>query len=58
MKLYCAGAASSGNAFALQDSDGQTLFIEAGRHFKEIEKQLNYKIDFAHAWLLASHEHG
>lgn len=58
MKFVCAGSSSSGNAYALQDEDGSTLFIEAGRHFKEIEVQLNYKIDYAHAWLVASHEHG
>lgn len=58
MKLFCAGASSAGNAFALQSGNGETLFIEAGKHFKDIEQQLKYKIDYAHAWLLASHEHG
>lgn len=58
MKLYCAGASSKGNSFALQSSTGQTLFLEAGCHYKEIEKQLSYKVDYSKAWLLVSHKHG
>lgn len=58
MKLYCAGASSKGNSFALQSSDGQTLFLEGGCHLKDIEKQLGYHIDYSHAWLAVSHEHG
>lgn len=58
MKLVCAGASSAGNAFALQDLKGATLFLEAGVRFKEIEKQLAYNIDFTKAALLVSHFHG
>lgn len=58
MKLVCAGASSAGNSFALQSNSGQTLFLEAGCHLKDIEKQLDFKIDFSHAWLLVSHSHG
>lgn len=58
MKLVCAGASSAGNSFALQSNSGQTLFLEAGCHLKDIEKQLDFKIDFSHAWLLVSHYHG
>ena len=58
MKLVCAGASSSGNSFALQSNSGQTLFLEAGCHLKDIERQLGYHIDFSHVWLLVSHFHG
>lgn len=58
MKLYCAGASSKGNSFALQSSTGQTLFLEAGCHWREIRRLLDHRPDFHDTWLLVSHYHG
>lgn len=58
MKLYCNGSSSSGNSYALRATDGEMLFIEAGCRFSGMLKLLNYKVDYAHAGLIISHEHG
>lgn len=44
MKLRCLGSGSSGNCYLLSASGGETLIIEAGVNFNEVEKALGFNI--------------
>lgn len=57
MKIKVLGSNSSGNCYVLESSTGQKLIIEAGIHYKEVIKSLNFDISNI-AGLLVSHRHG
>ena len=45
MVLTVLGSSSSGNCYLLTSSSGQTLVLDAGVKFSEVQKSLNYKTD-------------
>ena len=52
-ELICFGSGSSGNAYAIK-CDNETLLLECGLPYREIIKNLSYKIDDV-AGCLVSH---
>lgn len=56
MKLKVLGSSSHGNCYLLQSSEGETLIIECGVHFKEIKKALNFNFSKV-VGCLVTHEH-
>jgi phosphoribosyl 1,2-cyclic phosphodiesterase len=56
MKLTVINSNSSGNAYLLQSSTGETLLIECGVHFSKIKKALNFNLSKVAA--IVSHSHG
>lgn len=55
MKLKVLGSSSKGNCYILQSPTG-SLLIEAGVHFKEVQKELNYDLSSIVGCLI-THEH-
>ena len=56
MQLKCLGSGSSGNCYLLE-SDQEALVIDAGIHFMEIKKALNFNIRKIEG-VIVSHSHG
>lgn len=57
MILHVLGSSSAGNGYLLQDSQGNSLILEAGVKLKEIKKLLDFDISGIHGCLI-SHRHG
>lgn len=56
MKLTCLGTGSSGNCYLLEDGT-ETLVIEAGIHFREVKRALNFNVSRI-VGVVVSHSHG
>jgi phosphoribosyl 1,2-cyclic phosphodiesterase len=56
MKLTVINSNSSGNAYLLQSSTGETLLIECGVHFSKIKRALNFNLTNVAA--IVTHSHG
>lgn len=57
MKLKVLGSSSKGNSYLLIDSTGQTLAVEAGVRFSEVQKAMNFETSNL-VGCLVTHEHG
>jgi metal-dependent hydrolase (beta-lactamase superfamily II) len=56
MKLHCLNTGSTGNAYIIEDSNGESLLIEAGEKSINMKKVLNFDLSKIQGMLL-SHEH-
>ena len=57
MKLITVNTGSLGNSYVLEASNGQQLFIEAGRPLQEVKKVANLKTSKC-VGVIISHSHG
>ncbi|WP_444705619.1 hypothetical protein, partial [Mariniphaga sediminis] len=57
MKLKILGSSSKGNCYLLIDATGQTLAIEAGVRFSDVQKAINFQTSNL-VGCLVTHEHG
>jgi len=57
MKLKVLGSSSSGNGYMLISSSNEVLLLEAGVHFKEVQKALKFDISGICGCII-SHSHG
>lgn len=56
MLLKCLGSSSCGNCYLLK-AENETLIVECGIKFKEIQKAMNFNISHI-VGCLVTHEHG
>jgi phosphoribosyl 1,2-cyclic phosphodiesterase len=57
VKLLVLGSSSAGNGYILQDSEGNSLILEAGVRLKEVKSALDFNIRGIQGCLI-SHRHG